>query len=189
MITVINKKFPNQPEEEYYGNREYKLMLNNGNYTNYTINKKNQYRKSQNKKNQYLTPQINKPQFNNNITQTNTNYNTNLMESNKNVDIKSKLKELKQKKIEYKKLQKRSTQMLFRINEGKGKAIYIIGIDDNGKNIGISMNNIYESILYLELMSLEINATINTYRIYQGSKGFILTARVSITPFKEIEFF
>ena len=96
MITVINKKFPNQPEEEYYGNREYKLMLNNGNYTNYSINK-NQYRKSQNKKNQYLTPQINKPQFNNNITQTNTNYNTNLMESNKNVDIKSKLKELKQK--------------------------------------------------------------------------------------------
>ena len=66
--------------------------------------------------------------------------------------------------------------MLFRINEGKGKAIYILGIDDNFKNIGISMNNIYESILYLELMSLKSKISINTYRIYQGSKGFILTA-------------
>ena len=79
--------------------------------------------------------------------------------------------------------------MLFRINEGKGKAIYIIGIDDNGKSIGVPMEEIIESIEYLELMSKEINAIINNYRIYSGQKGYVLTARIAIIPYNEIEFF
>ena len=38
-------------------------------------------------------------------------------------------------------------------------------------------------------MKIEIKANINNYRIYLGQKGFILTARVFIEPYKEIEFF
>ena len=38
--------------------------------------------------------------------------------------------------------------MLFRINEGKGKAIYIIGIDDDGKNTGIQLK-IFMSPLHI----------------------------------------
>ena len=34
MISLMNIKIPNQPKkEEYYGNREYKLLLNNNKYT------------------------------------------------------------------------------------------------------------------------------------------------------------
>ena len=149
MISIIMTKFPNQKKEKYYGNREYKLILNcnHNNRNQSTKNKKNKKNKSAN------------------ITQ----YNSKL--------------------IDIKKLQKRTTQMLFRINEGKGKAIYIIGIDDDGKSIGVPMKEIIESIEYLDLMSKEINAIINNYRIYSGQKGYILTARVFIEPFKEIEFF
>jgi len=150
MISLIMKSFPNQSKEEYYGNREYKFLLNNNIYTK----------------------------------------NENNIEEYKNLECKKYKKILLNKrKAELKRLQKRATQMLFRINEGKGKAIYIIGIEDNGKSTGVPLNNIYDAIVYLELMKIEIKANINCYRIYLGEKGFILTARVFIEPFKEIEFF
>jgi GTPase len=150
MISLIMKKFPNQSQEDYYGNREYKFLLNNNIYTKKEDN----------------------------------------IEEYKNIDCKKYKKILTNKRTtELKRLQKRATQMLFRINEGKGKAIYIIGIEDNGKSTGVPLNNIYDAIVYLELMKIEIKANINCYRIYLGEKGFILTARVFIEPFKEIEFF
>lgn len=150
MISLIMKSFPNQSKEQYYGNREYKFLLNNNIYTK----------------------------------------NENNIEEYKNLECKKYKKILLNKrKAELKRLQKRATQMLFRINEGKGKAIYIIGIDDDGISTGIPLNNIYDAIVYLELMKIEINANINNYRIYLGQKGFILTARVFIEPYKEIEFF
>ena len=150
MISLIMKKFPNQSKEDYYGNREYKFLLNNNIYTKNEDN----------------------------------------LEEYENIDCKKYKKILTNKrKAELKRLQKRATQMLFRINEGKGKAIYIIGIEDNGKSTGVPLNNIYDAILYLELMKIEIKANINCYRIYLGEKGFVLTARVYIEPFKEIEFF
>ena len=92
-------------------------------------------------------------------------------------------------KSDLKNYKKEPTQMLFRIHEGKGKAIYIVGIDDDGKNTGIPIKDIHESITYLDLISKQINATINNYRIYLGEHGFILTARISIEPYQEIEFF
>lgn len=147
-------KFPNQQKEKYYGNREYKLILN-CNHNNKNQSAKHKKNKNKNNKN---------------------NKYSNIVKYNSKV-------------IDIKKLQKRTTQMLFRINEGKGKAIYIIGIDDNGNNIGVPIQEINESIEYLEIMSREINATINNYRIYNGQKGYILTARVFIEPFKEFEFF
>lgn len=150
MISLIMKSFPNQSKEQYYGNREYKFLLNNNIYTK----------------------------------------NENTIEEYKNLECKKYKKILLNKrKAELKRLQKRATQMLFRINEGKGKAIYIIGIDDDGISTGIPLNNIYDAIVYLELMKIEIKANINNYRIYLGQKGFILTARVFIEPYKEIEFF
>lgn len=157
MISLIMTKFPNQPKEEYYGNREYKLILDNNSYYKsikkiYKSNIDNPKQKNQKK-----------------------------IEHNNLISYKKN-------RIEHKKLQKRATQMLFRINEGRGKAIYIIGIDDNGISTGIPIKDIQESIKYLELMKLEINATINNYRIYFGEKGFILTARVTMLPFNELLF-
>lgn len=155
MISLMNIKFPNQPKEEYYGNREYKLLLNNNRYTRSKNQNQNQKRK--------------KP------------YKNDIDHSDLNIYIATK--------SDLKKLQKRATQMLFRINEGKGKAIYIIGIDDDGKNTGIPIKDVHESITYLDLISKQINATINNYRIYLGENGYILTARVVIELYQEIEFF
>lgn len=160
MISLMNIKIPNQPKEEYYGNREYKLLLNNNKYIR---SKKRSKNKNQNHK------QI-KNSYKNNIEHS---------DLNEFITIKSDLK----------KLQKRATQMLFRIHEGKGKAIYIVGIDDDGKNTGIPIKDIHESITYLDLLSKQINANINNYRIYLGEHGFILTSRISIEPYQEIEFF
>ena len=160
MISLMNTKIPNQPKEEYYGNREYKLLLNNNKYTR---SKKRSINQNQNQ------------------NQSKKSY--------KNDIEHSDLNEFMTVKSDLKKLQKRATQMLFRIHEGKGKAIYIVGIDDDGKNTGIPIKDINESITYLDLLSKQINATINNYRIYLGEHGFILTARISIEPYQEIEFF
>ena len=158
MISLMNTKIPNQPKEEYYGNREYKLLLNNNKYTR---SKKRSINQNQNQS---------KKSYKNDIEH-------------------SDLNEFMTVKSDLKKLQKRATQMLFRIHEGKGKAIYIVGIDDDGKNTGIPIKDIHESITYLDLISKQINANINNYRIYLGEHGFILTARISIEPYQEIEFF
>jgi len=88
-----------------------------------------------------------------------------------------------------KKLQKRVTQLMFRLNEGKGKALYIIGITDDGNSIGLSLEQIFESVHYLDTMIKIINATVQYYRIYLGKNGFVLTTRITLLPFKEIEYF
>ena len=75
-------------------------------------------------------------------------------------------------------IEKRSTQMLFRILEGNGKALYLIGIDDNGKNIGIEHNTLMESIENLKLMCKNINASIKSIRIYNGLNGYIGSVRI-----------
>lgn len=56
------------------------------------------------------------------------------------------------------------TQMAFRLAEGKGKAYYMIGISDDGHPVGISSENMEESIMNLEKMSLEIGAKIVVLR-------------------------
>jgi GTPase len=75
-------------------------------------------------------------------------------------------------------LEKRATQMLFRIIEGDGKAIYLIGIDDNGKNIGILHNELIESIEIIKKLCSIINSEIKSIRIYNGIKGKIASIRI-----------
>lgn len=102
-IVYSNKIIPNQPEEEYYGNREYKLYLD-------TFN---------------------------------------------NLD----------------KLQKRSTQLLYRLNEGEGRAIYLIGVDDNGLSIGCNLQDLFKSIQSIIKMSNIIKSKISKITIYHSVNG------------------
>ena len=68
--------------------------------------------------------------------------------------------------------------MLFRINEGDGKPLYLIGFDDNDISKGItiidlliSINNI---IKITNIINCKIsNININIY-IYKGSNGYII---------------
>jgi len=63
--------------------------------------------------------------------------------------------------------------MLFRLNEGKGKALYIIGIDDDGTVDGIPISYIMESYHYLLQMCDIINATLNTFKVYKGINNLL----------------
>jgi GTPase len=58
-------------------------------------------------------------------------------------------------------LNKRSTQMLYRVNEGNGEAIYYIGVLDNGSVIGINNDEYNESIGNLKIIASNINCTIS----------------------------
>ena len=53
---------------------------------------------------------------------------------------------------------KKATQMLFRLYEGTGKAVYIIGIEDSGTAKGISHFELSQSIKNLTLLAEELKA-------------------------------
>ena len=73
---------------------------------------------------------------------------------------------------------KKATQMLFRLYEGTGKAIYIIGIEDSGTAIGISHYELSKSITNLSLIAGELEAQLKDPRFYKGTNGYIATIRV-----------
>ena len=75
-------------------------------------------------------------------------------------------------------LNKRATQMKYRLLIGRGKAIYIIGIEDNGYNGGISENELMNSIQNILKIAIIINAEIKKIRIYKGLTGNIATVRL-----------
>ena len=69
--------------------------------------------------------------------------------------------------------------MLFRIIEGNGKAIYFIGVCDNGESRGIELKELLTSIFYLCKIVKLIEANIKKIRIYKGKSGYIATIRIN----------
>jgi len=66
--------------------------------------------------------------------------------------------------------------MLFRINEGDGKPLYLIGFDDNDISKGITIIDLLISINNIIKITNIINckiSNINIY-IYKGSNGYII---------------
>ena len=72
-------------------------------------------------------------------------------------------------KIEYKcyfnlksrqRLDKYITQLNYRINEGEGEAIYIIGITDNGQVVGLNSQILSENIRILSYMCRKLDSQI-----------------------------
>ena len=76
--------------------------------------------------------------------------------------------------------EKKASQMLFRIVEGGGKAIYLIGITDSGIAMGISFDDLLDSIKNFKKISDKINANIKVIRIYKGIEGYIASIRIFI---------
>ena len=85
---------------------------------------------------------------------------------------------LKIVKDEKKNIVKKATQMLFRLYEGTGRAIYIIGIEDSGSAVGITQKELNLSIKNLSLIAGELDARVKVPRYYQGTDGYIATIRV-----------
>tara|TARA_B100000963_G_scaffold113773_1_gene99026 strand:+ start:3665 stop:4036 length:372 start_codon:yes stop_codon:yes gene_type:complete len=58
------------------------------------------------------------------------------------------------------KIKKYATQMKFRIIEGNGEAVYLIGVQDNGQIIGLPKSEVEYSIDILKKMAQEIDSCI-----------------------------
>ncbi len=106
------------------------------------------------------------------------NYPLRIQESYKNGE---EVQHYKCEKKEWKKKEKTASQMLYRLLEGNGKAIYIIGVHDDGENVGINLKETFESIHFLIDSSKIIQATIKSIKIYQGTKGYITTIRLHLS--------
>ena len=85
------------------------------------------------------------------------------------------------------KINKRASQLLYRLEEGQGKALYMIGIKDDGTVEGIEIEMLFKSINFLYKMIEIINAIVKNIRIYKGSSDnkYICTARIEIPKYKE----
>ena len=56
--------------------------------------------------------------------------------------------------------QKYTTQLNYRLYEGNGKAIYIIGVEDDGTIVGLTKDSRRENIEFFKKMCLELGVTI-----------------------------
>jgi len=83
-------------------------------------------------------------------------------------------------KIEYKllisskdenRLQSLATQMKYRLEEGGGEAFYIIGVSDNGEVLGLSKEQLDESVNILEKIANAVNAKVVHKRFVEIKKG------------------
>ena len=80
---------------------------------------------------------------------------------------------------DYHRFQKYTTQLNYRLHEGNGRAIYIIGIDDNGTILGLSDNQIKENInFFLEMCNeLKVNLNLQMNCIYKDKKFIIISVK------------
>jgi GTPase len=79
-------------------------------------------------------------------------------------------------------MHKKSTQLLFRLNEGNGKALYLIGVEDSGRVSGLAKEDMLTSLDNFIQMSQIIRSQvekINVYRIVNETDRYITTIRIS----------
>ena len=77
-------------------------------------------------------------------------------------------------------INKKATQMLFRLNEGNGRALYLIGVEDNGLASGIQQSEILATLVNFICMTDIIKGSeIRTFNIYKTvCDKFVCTLRV-----------
>ena len=93
---------------------------------------------------------------------------------NEELDYGNTEYKLKLTNVDRNKLQKRITQMKFRLHEGNGECHYLIGVEDNGNPIGINEVEMKESIETIEKMVENCkNTKITNIDYLKGQKGFI----------------
>lgn len=102
------------------------------------------------------------------------------VKKNKNKNA-SEIHYLRKEKLNSK-INKRASQLRFRLEEGHGKALYIIGIKDDGNVEGINIELLFKSLNFLFKMVEIINAVIKNIRIYKtvNENKYVCTARIII---------
>ena len=75
-------------------------------------------------------------------------------------------------------ISRRATQMLFRLVEGRGKALYLLGVEDNGVVSGLTQPELDTSLENFKKIAESISVNIKNFRIYMGGKGYVVTVRI-----------
>ena len=81
-------------------------------------------------------------------------------------------------------IQNKSSQLLYRLIEGTGKAIYLLGITDSGKIRGMTLEEMNITLTNINLMAKEINANVKSTRVYNGGRGYVCSVRLTL-PIEE----
>ena len=78
-------------------------------------------------------------------------------------------------------IEKRATQMLFRLIEGNSKAIYLFGVEDNGIIKEMNKIQLETTIFNLKKITNSIQAKIKKIRIYKSKNGFVCSSRIQLS--------
>jgi hypothetical protein len=83
-------------------------------------------------------------------------------------------------------INKKATQLLFRLNEGNGRALYLIGVEDNGTAIGIRIDEVLGTLVNFICMTDIIHgSSIRTFNMYKTQYGgFVCTIRIGIVNYE-----
>ena len=76
------------------------------------------------------------------------------------------------------KINKLASQMKFRLYEGNGKALYIIGLTNEGDAVGITENDLYNTLCIIDEVAIKINSDILGIKIYNNNNYYICTIRI-----------
>ncbi len=83
------------------------------------------------------------------------------------------------------KMQKLAAQMRYRLEVGKGKAIYFVGVKDDGTYVGLSRYRFEETLSVLKAVSAEIGAEIISVKRFEVNGGLIGKIEIEKTSYKK----
>lgn len=75
--------------------------------------------------------------------------------------------------LDEEKLNRRATQMKYRVYEGSGEAFYLIGVSDDGTILGLNETEYCESITNLEIISKKIDCYIIKVSEYNKNNNYV----------------
>jgi GTPase len=65
----------------------------------------------------------------------------------------------------------RITQLNWRLNEGNDEAFYLIGVEDNGNQLGLSDEDLQESLKNLQFIADQVGCEMMVQQLYAGEQG------------------
>lgn len=81
---------------------------------------------------------------------------------------------------------KYTTQLNFRVNEGLGKAIYLVGVNDDGSIYGLTDKEINLNVEYLDSMCYNLDFSIKLLMRCSFQNKKFLIVRICSNNFREV---
>ena len=76
--------------------------------------------------------------------------------------------------VTYKRIEELTTQMKFRIEEGKGECFYEVGVEDSGYELGISKEELEKTLSVLDTIAISLGCKTNKIEYFWGKSGGLI---------------